>query len=186
VHPAKISGRHPETGERSLDVLRWGLVLFFTTDIKKTVRPINARSETAATSGMFKAALARRRCLVPADAFYEWKAVTDGKQPYAIARMGGAPLAFAGLCEGWKAPGDGEVMRAFTILTMAASDDMERPHDRMPMILEETAWPAWLGEEAGDHLALLRPAPVGVVRVAGLPGREQRAEQWGGAAGLHR
>jgi putative SOS response-associated peptidase YedK len=165
TQPAMVIRLHPETKQRSLDVLRWGLVPFFTKDIKKTVRPINARSETAATSGMFKAALARRRCLVPADAFYEWKTVTDGKQPHAIARTDGAPLAFAGLWEAWKAPGDAEVLRTFTILTTGANDDMARLHDRMPVILEEAAWPVWLGEEAGDHMALLRPAPMGAVRL---------------------
>ena len=99
--------RHPETGERRLDALRWGLVPHFTKDLKACKRPINARSETIG-SGMFRGALAARRCLVPADAFYEWKAVADGKQPYAIARADGAPLAFAGLWEGWRDPA-GEV-----------------------------------------------------------------------------
>ena len=88
---------HPETGERRLDALRWGLVPHFTKDLKACKRPINARSETIGSSSMFRGALAARRCLVPADAFYEWKAVPDGKQPYAIARTDGAPLAFAGL-----------------------------------------------------------------------------------------
>jgi putative SOS response-associated peptidase YedK len=78
--------RHPDTGERSLGVLRWGLVPHFTKELKTATRPINARSETVATSGMFQGALAKRRCLVPADAFYEWKALPDGKHPYAIAR----------------------------------------------------------------------------------------------------
>ncbi len=93
---ALVVRRHPETGERRLDALRWGLVPHFTKDLKACKRPINARSETIASSGMFRGALAARRCLVPADAFYEWKAMADGKQPYAIARTDGAPLAFAG------------------------------------------------------------------------------------------
>ncbi len=83
--------RHPEAGERRLDTLRWGLVPHFTNDLKNCARPINARVATVATSGMFRGALAPRRCLVPADAFYEWKAMSDGKQPYAIARTDGAP-----------------------------------------------------------------------------------------------
>ena len=113
---------------------------------------------------MFRGALAARRCIVPADAFYEWKAVPDGKQPYAIARRDTAPLAFAGLWESWRDPA-GEVLRTFTIATTAANDDMAGLHDRMPVILEEDDWPAWLGEEAGDHTALLRPAAPGVVRL---------------------
>ncbi len=160
---ALLVRRHPETGERRLDALRWGLVPHFTKDLKACKRPINARSETIG-SGMFRGALAGRRCLVPADAFYEWKAVADGKQPYAIARTDGAPLAFAGLWEGWRDPA-GEVLRTFTIATAAANDDMASLHDRMPVILEPDAWPVWLGEEVGDFAALLRPAPAGTVRL---------------------
>jgi putative SOS response-associated peptidase YedK len=80
--------RHPETGARHLDLLKWGLLPYWTKEPTRAQRPINARSETAAKSGMFKDALARRRCLVPADAFYEWKVIEGGKQPYAIARTG--------------------------------------------------------------------------------------------------
>jgi putative SOS response-associated peptidase YedK len=139
TQPAMVIRRHPETGERRLDVLRWGLVPHFTKDLKACKRPINARSETAASSGMFRGALAARRCLVPADAFYEWKAMADGKQPYAIARRDTAPLAFAGLWEGWRDPA-GETLRTFTILTTAANDDMAQLHDRMPVILEKADW----------------------------------------------
>ena len=90
---------HPETDVRHLDLLKWGLLPYWTKEPTRAQRPINARSETAAKSGMFKDALARRRCLVPADAFYEWKVVEGGKQPYASARQDGQPMAFAGLWE---------------------------------------------------------------------------------------
>ena len=93
---AMVVRRHPASGERSLDLLRWGLVPHFTTDLKAARKPINARSETAKGSGMFRDALASRRCLVQADALYEWRTMPDGKRPYAIARQDGAPLAFAG------------------------------------------------------------------------------------------
>jgi putative SOS response-associated peptidase YedK len=162
---AMVIRRHPETTERRLDVLRWGLVPHFTKDLKACERPINARSETAASSGMFRGALASRRCLVPADAFYEWRAMADGKQPYAIARRDTAPLAFAGLWEGWKDPA-GETLRTFTILTTAANDDMARLHARMPVTLEAADWPLWLGDVDGDHLELLRPADSGVVHLS--------------------
>ena len=161
---ALVLRRHPETGERRLDALHWGLVPHFTKELKACKRPINARSESVASSGMFRSALASRRCLVPADAFYEWRAVDDGKQPYAIARTDGAPLAFAGLWESWRDPA-GEVLRSFTIATTAANADMAQLHQRMPVILEPAAWPMWLGEEAGDYRALLQPAAVGVVRL---------------------
>jgi putative SOS response-associated peptidase YedK len=162
---AMVVRRHPDTGERRLDLLRWGLVPHFTKALtKSTIRPINARSETATTSGMFRGALASRRCLVPADAFYEWKTVHDGKQPYAIARRDTAPIAFAGVWEGWK-DAAGETLRTFTILTTAANDDMAQLHNRMPVILEAADWPTWLGETAGDHLALMQPAESGIVRL---------------------
>jgi putative SOS response-associated peptidase YedK len=161
---AMVVRRHPDTGERRLDTLRWGLVPHFTKDLKKCTRPINARAETVATSGMFRGALAARRCIVPADAFYEWKAMPDGKQPYAIARADGAPLAFAGLWEGWRSP-EGETLRTFTIITTEANADMARLHNRMPVILEPDAWPAWLGEAEEAPGDLMRPAAAGVVRM---------------------
>jgi putative SOS response-associated peptidase YedK len=162
--PAMVVRRHPQTGERRLDILRWGLVPHFTRDLKAFQRPINARAETADSAPMFRGALAARRCLVPADAFYEWKAAPHGKQPYAIARQDGAPLAFAGLWEGWRDPA-GETLRTFTILTTAASADMAPLHHRMPVVLDHADWPIWLGEAPGDHLPLLRPAPPGTLRL---------------------
>ncbi len=160
---AMVVRRHPDGG-RHLDLLRWGLVPSWTKDLKAARKPVNARSETAASSGMFRGALAARRCLVPADAFYEWKAMADGKQPYAIARADGAALAFAGLWEGWRAP-DGEVMRTFAIMTTAANATMRPLHERMPVILEAPDWPAWLGEHEGDATALLRSAADDVLRL---------------------
>lgn len=156
--------RHPETGERRLDVLRWGLIPHFTKDLKAARKPINARSETASTSGMFRGALSARRTLVPCEAFYEWKAMADGKQPYAIARRDGAPLAFAGIWEGWRSP-DGETVRTFALMTTTANSTMSVLHDRMPVVLEEADWPLWLGEEDGDSKALLRPAADDLLRL---------------------
>ena len=154
---AMVVRRHLDTGERRLDLLQWGLVPHFTKDLKAARKPINARSETAGSSGMFRNALASRRCLVPADAFYEWKAMADGKQPYAIARWDGAPLAFAGIWESWRTP-DETVMRTFAILTTRATGTMQQLHERMPVILEAADWPAWLGEVEGDPSALMLPA----------------------------
>ena len=161
---AMVVRRHPETGDRHLDLLRWGLIPHFTKDLKAARKPINARAETAGTSGMFRGALAARRCLVPADAFYEWRAEPGGKQPYAIARTDGTPMAFAGLWEGWRAP-DGEILRTFTILTTNANAAMAALHDRMPVIIEPDDWPTWLGEVAGDPTALLRPAEDHVLQL---------------------
>ncbi len=161
---AMVVRRHPETGERRLDLLRWGLVPAWTKDLKAARKPINARSETAAGSAMFRPALAARRCLVPADAFYEWRTEADGKQPFAIARQDGQPLAFAGLWEGWRSP-DGETLRSFAILTTAANATMRPLHERMPVILEPQDWPAWLGETPGEPSDLMRPAADDVLRL---------------------
>jgi putative SOS response-associated peptidase YedK len=160
---APVVRRHPESGERHLDALTWGLVPHFTKDLKAARRPINARAETAATSGLFRGALASRRALIPADLFYEWQEVDGARLPHAIARRDGVPLAFAGLWEGWRAP-DGAVLRTFTILTTTANADLDRLHERMPVVLDPADWPVWLGEAEGDPLALLRPAQAGVLR----------------------
>ena len=161
---APVVRRHPETGERRLDLLTWGLVPHFTRDLKTARKPINARAETVATSGMFRGAFAARRCLVPADLFYEWKAEPDGKQPYAIARRDGQPMAMAGLWEGWRGP-DGAVLRSFAIVTTAASLDMAGLHERVPVILEAADWAAWLGEAEGDVAGLVAPPLEGRLRV---------------------
>ncbi len=161
---AVVVRRHPESGERRVDLLRWGLVPAWTKDLKAARKPINARSETAAGSGMFRAALAARRCLVPADAFYEWRVQADGKQPFAIARRDGQPLAFAGVWEGWRSP-DGEALRSFAILTTSANATMRQLHERMPVILEREDWPAWLGETPGEFETLMRPAAEGVLHL---------------------
>jgi putative SOS response-associated peptidase YedK len=164
TNQALVVRLHPQSGERRLDALTWGLVPHFTADLKKAARPINARAETVRTSSMFRDAFKRRRCLVPADAFYEWQAGPESKQPYAIARVDGAPLAFAGLWEGWRST-TGETLRTFTILTTAANETMRRIHARMPVLLEREAWPVWLAEEAGEAAALMAPAPEGVLRI---------------------
>lgn len=162
--PAPVIRLHPQTGERRLDSLRWGLVPHFTKDLKSARKPINARAETAAGSAMFRDALAARRCLVPADAFYEWRTQQDGKQPFAIARRDGQPLAFAGLWEGWRSP-EGEVLRTYAILTTTANATMARLHERMPVILEQADWELWLGETEGDARALLHPAGEDVLQL---------------------
>ncbi len=154
---APVVRLHPETRQRHLDLLRWGLVPHWARDPKATRQPINARAETLATSPMFRDALARRRCLVPADAFYEWQATEDGKLPWAIARADGAPLVFAGLWEGFRSA-DGTVLRTFTIVTTQANDALRPLHERMPVVLEEAAWPLWLGETEGQAADLLRPS----------------------------
>lgn len=154
---APVVRLHPETRARHLDLLRWGLVPHWAKDAKSVRQPINARAETVATAPMFRDALGRRRCLVPADVFYEWQATEHGKQPVAVAREDGQPMVFAGLWEGWRGP-DGTVLRSFTIVTTNANTTLRPIHERMPVILEPADWPAWLGEVAADPAVLLRPS----------------------------
>lgn len=153
-----------ESGERHLDLLKWGLVPYFTKDLKKTRKPINARSETITKSGMFRAAFAERRCLVPASAYYEWRDDPDGKAPFAVARIDGDPVAFGGIWETWHSP-DGEILQTFATITTDANKQLVGIQDRMPVIIERENWPLWLGETEGDPSILLRPAPENVLRV---------------------
>ena len=123
---------------------------------------------------MFRDAFHRRRCIVPADAFYEWQAQEVGpKQPYAIARRDGELLAFAGLWEGWRGPA-AEILRTFSIIVTAANEDLAPIHDRMPAILEERHWATWLGEEEGDLGAMLAPGAAGLLRLWPVSGRVNR------------
>lgn len=158
---ALVVRRHPESGARHLDPLRWGLVPRWASDPSVGSKMINARSEGIAEKPSFREAFRKRRCLVTADGFYEWRSEGKAKQPFAIGLAGGAPMALAGLWEGWRAP-DGSIMRTCTIVTGEANAKLAQMHHRMPMILPREAWPLWLGEEAGepaDWLALLRPCP---------------------------
>jgi len=150
-------------GERHLDALKWGLVPYFTKDLKKARKPINARSETVATSGMFREAFAKRRCLVPAPVYYEWRDDPEGKMPFAVARVDGEPIAFAGIWEAWQSP-DGERFQTFATITTDANQLVAQIQDRMPVIVEKADWPLWFGEADGDVVGLLRSAPEDTLR----------------------
>ena len=150
-------------GHRTLDLMRWGLVPYWAKDIKVSFANINAMAETVGTKPAFKVAFAKRRCLVPIEAFYEWKKLdAKTKQPYAIALAGGGFMALAGLWENWKSPA-GEWVRSFTIVTCPPNALCGQIHNRMPVILPRETWPLWLGEEpVGDDLlkAMLMPYPA--------------------------
>ena len=139
---------------------KWGLIPSWT-KAKPKLAPINARCETAATSGMFRQALDRRRCLIPADGFYEWKGAKPPKQPYFIHRKDDALFSFAGLWERWKPDPGAEPIDTFTILTTGPNSLMADLHNRMPVILDDKDYPRWLdrsvpGKEVAD---LLKPYP---------------------------
>ena len=143
-------------GERHLDALKWGLVPYFTKDLKKARKPINARSETIAKSGMFREAFAKRRCLVPAPAYYEWRDDPDGKTPFAVARVDGDPVAFGGIWETWNSP-DGEMLQTFATITTDANKQLAGIQDRMPVIIERAGLAALARRGRGRSAALLRP-----------------------------
>ena len=162
--PAPVVRHNPRTGARSLDVLRWGLIPHFVRDPAHARMLNNARADTVAKLPSFRGAFAARRCIVPADAFYEWKRDGKLKQPFAFARADGALLALGGIWESWTDPASGDVTRSFAIVTTDANGTMAPIHDRMPVVLEPTDWPVWLGEEEGDPKTLLRPAADTVLR----------------------
>ncbi len=147
-----------EGGKRRLEMLRWGLVPSWADDPGIGARMINARSETAPEKPSFRRAFRDRRCLIPADGFYEWKRENGGKQPYYFRMQGGRPFAFAGLWESWTK--DGEI-RSCAILTTAANEVVAGIHERMPVILPSRHYEAWLDPEAErDELTdLLVPYP---------------------------
>ncbi len=155
-----------DSGSPEFALLRWGLVPLWAKDSKFSYSTINARAEEAATKPAYREALKRRRCLVPADAFYEWQRIDKKtKHPYAIALSSGDPYAFAGLWESWK-PKDGPPLESFTILTTDANELMEPIHNRMPVILERSDYLRWLdpGDPARPPVDLLRPYPAEKMR----------------------
>ena len=149
-----------EGGQRRLEVLRWGLIPPWADDPQIGSRMINARSETAPGKPSFRRAFRERRCLIPADGFYEWQRTNGAKQPYFIHMEGGGPFAFAGLWESWSKGGEGEV-RTCTILTTEANTLVGEIHDRMPVILAADAYDVWLdpASERDELTALLAPYP---------------------------
>jgi putative SOS response-associated peptidase YedK len=156
--------------ERTLGTFRWGLVPSWAKELTIGSKLINARAETVATKPAFRKAFEKRRCIVPADGFYEWEAVPGAKkkQPWYVHDPSGAPLAFAGLWEVWRDPAepDSELVRTCTIVTTTANDLMARIHDRMPVLLPEREWERWLDPGFGDVdalSALLVPAPDGAL-----------------------
>ena len=137
-------------GERLLGAFTWGLLPWFAKDRKQAARAINARVETAAEKPSFRDSFARRRCLIPADGFYEWERRQKGKLPHYIFSADGSPLPLAGLWSSWKDPGTGERLRTCTILTGPPTELVKPLHDRMPVIIPRELWDDWLDPENQD------------------------------------
>lgn len=157
-------------GHRVGRLARWGLIPAWATDLPK-VRPINARAETVTTSGTFRGAFTRRRCLVPADGFYEWQRLGGGKgkRPVFVHFPDDRVFAFAGLWERWHPPGEDvvEPVDTCTIVTTTANALMKPIHDRMPVILRPQDYALWLDREAdpAEAAKLMRPYAGGEMEV---------------------
>jgi len=148
-------------GKRQFALVRWGLLPSWVKDPKAFTLLINARGESAAEKPAFRAAMKRRRCLIPADGFYEWKSVAGRKQPFYVRAKSGAPFAFAGLWETWTGP-NGEELETAAIVTTRANKTLAPIHDRMPVVVPPDAFDLWLDctkVDATTAAALIAPAP---------------------------
>jgi len=161
-------------GERLVDEFRWGLVPAYAESVRGAARLINARSETVESSPAFRASFRRRRCIVPADAFYEWLRQRDpqtgrvsSRQPFAIRPIGEEPFAFAGIWAIWRDPDTAERRYTVSILTGAPNALVAPVHDRMPIILDAADWDRWLDPDtpAGALRSVLRVAPEAGMRI---------------------
>jgi len=148
-----------DTVEREIVLMRWGLIPFWAKDPKIGLRTINAKAETITTAPAFREAIRYRRCLVPADAFYEWQKLdAKTKQPFAIALKDGRPYAFAGLWEKWKDRKAGIELLTFTVITTDPNEVVHPLHDRMPVIIPERDYDRWLKADPDrPPIDLLRP-----------------------------
>ena len=154
-------------GQRHFALVRWGLIPSWVKDPKTFTLLINARGESVNDKPAFRAAMKRRRCLFPADGFYEWKREGSGKRPYFARLKSGGPLAFAGLWETWTGP-NGEEMETAAIVTTAANRTLAAIHDRAPVIVPPEAFDFWLDTgnvDAKTAAAAIAPAPEGLMEV---------------------
>jgi putative SOS response-associated peptidase YedK len=148
-------------GQRHFALVRWGLLPSWVKDPRTFTLLINARGESAADKPAFRAAMKRRRCLIPADGFYEWQATGDRKRPFYVHAKSGEPLAFAGLWETWTGP-NGEELDTAAIVTTRANKTLSAIHDRMPVIVPPEAFDLWLNTsevDATTAATLIAPAP---------------------------
>ena len=152
-----VRNGEPRAGAgRDAFMARWGLIPSWAKDPSMGARMINARAETLSEKPAFRAAWRRRRCLIPADGFYEWRTVEGRKQPYRIRFEDGGVFAFAGLWEDWSGP-DGSQVESCTIVTTDAASAIADIHHRMPVILDEAAFEPWLSGTVDEASPFLRP-----------------------------
>ena len=167
IAPTQMALAVTNGGRRRGSYMRWGLIPSWAKSASVGSRMINARAEMVAERPSFRTALQRRRCLVLADGFYEWKGKGSGKRPMRIVMASGEPFAFAGLWDAWRDP-KGEVLRSCTIITTSANELLSPIHDRMPVILPRELESLWLNHDIQDPAALdgiLRPYPAEAMEV---------------------
>jgi putative SOS response-associated peptidase YedK len=167
-HPRDADGTvlDDEPAVRSLRVMRWGLVPFWAKDPAVGSKMINTRSETATEKPAFRKAFARRRCLVPADGWYEWRRAGKEKEAFFMTGPDSAPLTMAGIWESWRDPKvepDASPLITFSVLTTESVGSLVDIHHRMPLILPKEHWQTWLNPDAHDVSALLAPPSLDVV-----------------------
>lgn len=159
----EVAGVLEHHGERVIEPFRWGLVPWYADDRKGAARLINARAETVETTPAFRTSFAKRRLIIPAAAFYEWHRVEGRREPFAIRRLDGDPLALAGVWAVWRDADSGERVYTCSILTTVPNALVSPIHNRMPVILDPDDWDRWLSAETALKVlrALLFPFPAG-------------------------
>jgi len=177
TQPIPVIRQHPKEAVRELSLMRWGLIPSWASNPSVAAQMINARSETAATKPAFRDALKSRRCLIPADGFYEWMRTGKAKQPYCFEVNEGELFAFAGLWDRWKDPG-GNWIKTCSILTTTANPLTATVHDRMPVILDADTYDLWLDPgmtkvEAVSHM--LKPYDARLMRCYPVSSRVNHA-----------
>jgi putative SOS response-associated peptidase YedK len=184
-------GRDGNVPRRVLGTMRWGLVPSWARDPSVGSRMINARAEGIADKPAYRSALLRRRCIIPADGFYEWQTLGPGpdgrkraKLPWVIRRADGAPMAFAGLWETWRDRSDPDAvpLRTAVIITTSANEALAPIHDRMPAVLDPSSWATWLDPAVDDRdtvEALLVTAPPSLFAAHPVGTRVNKVDQDG-------
>jgi putative SOS response-associated peptidase YedK len=166
-HPRDDDGEpDPDTTVRSLRVMRWGLIPHWAKQRSIGSKMINARAETAATKPAYRDAMVRRRCLLPADGWFEWRRDANGKQPFYMTRTDGESLAMAGLWSVWRDPdaaADAPPVITCAVLTRDAVGQLTSVHDRMPVVLGPEHWTAWLDPDRDDVSDLLATPDASVL-----------------------
>jgi putative SOS response-associated peptidase YedK len=178
TQPIAVIRQHPKEPVRELSLMRWGLIPSWARDSSAAARMINARSETAATKPAFRDAMKSRRCMIPADGFYEWSRTGKTKQPFCFEVNDGELFAFAGLWDRWKEP-SGNWIKTCSILTTTPNALTQAVHDRMPVILDRESYDLWLDPGLTDVQVvsgLLKPYDAHLMRSHPVSTRVNRVE----------